>query len=472
MSALWTSDEAASATGGFNTASWTAKGVSIDSRSVQQDDLFIAIEGPNNNGHDHIAGAIANGAAAAMAARKEAAKGAPALIVDDTMDGMRALASHARRRGAAKIAAVTGSVGKTGTKDSLSLALRRQAQTHATKGNLNNHWGLPLSLARMPRDARFGVLEMGMNSPGEIAPLSQLAEPDVAIITNVSAVHIEFFESEEAIADAKAEIFAGLDSNGTAILNRDNRHFDRLYKHAKAADIGRIRSFGMHEDADIRLTASATDDHGSRVTAEVDGKPVTYAVGAPGMHWVINSLGVLAVIDALEADVDDAAAAMADVSPAEGRGAQSNISIDGGTFLLIDESYNASPASTRAALNVLGDTSGRRIAVLGDMLELGTQSAALHAALAENIESNNIDLLFLAGSGMASLADAVNPALVAATGPTSDAILPQVVETVRPGDTIMVKGSLGSRMAPIVTALKALAVPDDGTETRRTANSR
>lgn len=472
MSALWTSDEAAAATGGFNTASWTAKGVSIDSRSVQQDDLFIAIEGPNNDGHDHIAGAIANGAAAAMAARKEAAKGAPALIVDATMDGMRALASHARRRGAAKIAAVTGSVGKTGTKDSLSLALRRQAQTHATKGNLNNHWGLPLSLARMPREARFGVLEMGMNSPGEIAPLSQLAEPDVAIITNVSAVHIEFFESEEGIADAKAEIFAGMNSNGTAILNRDNRHFDRLRKHAKAAGIGRIRSFGTHEDANIRLTSSKADDHGSRVTAEVDGKPVTYSVGAPGAHWVINSLGVLAVIDALEADVDDAAAAMAGVAPAEGRGAQTNISIDDGTFLLIDESYNASPASTRAALNVLGDASGRRIAVLGDMLELGTQSAALHAALAENIESNNIDLLFLAGPGMASLAKAVNPALVAATGPASDAILQQVVETVRPGDTIMVKGSLGSRMAPIVAALKALSVPDNGAENRRTANGR
>jgi len=472
MSALWTSDDAAAATGGSNTTPWTAKGVSIDSRSVQQDDLFIAIEGPNNDGHDHIANATANGAAAAMAARKETIGTAPALLVDDTMAGMRALASHARRRGGAKIAAVTGSVGKTGTKDTLSLALRRQAKTHATKGNLNNHWGLPLSLARMPQEARFGVLEMGMNSPGEIAPLSKLAEPDVAIITNVSAVHIEFFESEEAIADAKAEIFAGMDSNGTAILNRDNRHFDRLREHADAAGIGRIRSFGTHEDADIRLTVSEPQAQGSRVTAEVDGTPISYTVGAPGAHWVINSLGVLAVVDALEADIGDAAAAMADVAPAEGRGAQSNISISGGTFLLIDESYNASPASTRAALNVLGEASGRRIAVLGDMLELGTQSAALHATLAEEIERNNIHLLFLAGTGMASLAKAVDAGIVAATGPTSDAILAQVIEAVRPGDTVMVKGSLGSRMAPIVAALKALTVPGNGTETRRAVNGR
>lgn len=456
MSALWTSQEAAAATGGTCTATWTATGVSIDSRTVQKGDLFIAIQGPTLDGHDHIAGAIANGAAAAMTSRDGAAGDAPALLVDDTMEGMRALARHARHRGTARIAAVTGSTGKTGTKDTLNLALGRQAETHATQGNLNNHWGLPLSLARLPQSARFGVLEMGMNSPGEIAPLSELAEPDVAIVTNVSAVHIEFFDSEEQIADAKGEIFAGMGRNGTAVLNRDNRHFERLRAHAEKAGVGRTRSFGAHEDADIRLRDSTPGETGWQVAAEIDGTPLSYRLGAPGAHWVNNSLGVLAVVDALGADVAEAARAMADVAPAIGRGAQSTIELGDGRFLLIDESYNASPASTRAALDVLGTCSGRRIAVLGDMLELGDRSDALHAALAEDIQRNDIDQVFLAGPHMAALAAALDPATVAATASSSDALLAAVLDAVRAGDTVMVKGSLGSSMAPIVAALKAL----------------
>ncbi len=472
MSALWTSDEAAAATGGRNTAPWMAQGVSIDSRSLQPDDLFIAIVGPNSDGHDHIAGAFENGAAAAMSARTTDSATGPALIVEDTMTGMQSLARHARRRGGAKSIAVTGSVGKTGTKDTLNLALGQQAPTHATAGNLNNHWGLPLSLARMPRDTKFGILEMGMNSPGEIAPLSKLAQPDIAIITNVSAVHIEFFDSEEDIADAKAEIFAGMDSNGTAVLNRDNRHYERLTNHAKQAGIGRIRSFGAHKDADIRLIDTSPQTGGTHVTAEIDGKPISYVMGAAGTHWVVNSLGVLAVVDALGADITDAASVMAKVAPATGRGAQTEIRMDGGTFLLIDESYNASPASTRAALDVLGGCAGRKIAVLGDMLELGTQSAELHAALADDVTRNDIDILFLAGKGMRALADAMAGNRVAGTGASSEAILPQVIDVIRPGDAVMVKGSLGSRMAPIVTALKALEISHNGAATQRAANGR
>lgn len=460
MSALWTSQEAAAATGGNSSAPWTASGVSIDSRTVREGDLFIAIQGPTHDGHDHIAGAMANGAAAAMTSRDGAAGDAPALRVADTMEGMRALARHARHRGTARIAAVTGSTGKTGTKDTLNLALSRQAETHATQGNLNNHWGLPLSLARLPQTARFGVLEMGMNSPGEIAPLSELAEPDVAIVTNVSAVHIEFFDSEADIADAKGEIFAGMGGNGTAVLNRDNRHFERLCTHAENAGVGRIRSFGAHEEADIRLRDSTPGETGWQVAAEIDGTPLSYRLGAPGAHWVNNSLGVLAVVDALGADVAEAARAMVDVAPAIGRGAQSTISLGDGQLLLIDESYNASPASTRAALDVLGTCGGRRIAVLGDMLELGAQSDALHAALAEDIQRNEIDQVFLAGTHMAALAAALDPAQVAATAPSSDTLLPDVLDAVRAGDTVMVKGSLGSRMAPIVTALKALGQSD------------
>jgi UDP-N-acetylmuramoyl-tripeptide--D-alanyl-D-alanine ligase len=391
-----------------------------------------------------------------MTARGQATVDAPLLVVDDTMAGMRSLASHARRRGKSSVVAVTGSTGKTGTKDTLKLALGGQAETHATEGNLNNQWGLPLSLARMPRSARFGVLEMGMNSPGEIAPLSRLAEPDVAIVTNVSAVHIEFFTTEEDIADAKAEIFTGMGADGTAVLNRDNRHFDRLRTHAKSAGVGRIRSFGAHEDADVRLLANTPQATGCRVDAAIDGVAVSYELGAPGAHWALNSLGVLAAVDALGADVAEAARALADVAPAKGRGAQSRIRLAGGSFLLIDESYNASPASTRAALDVLGGCSGRRIAVLGDMLELGARSAALHEALADDVVRNGVELVFLAGPYMASLAAALDPARIAATGESSDALLPEVVDAVRPGDAVMVKGSLGSRMAPIVAALEAL----------------
>ncbi len=469
MTALWTSDEAALATGGVNTERWSAHGVSIDSRSLQRGDLFIAVEGPNSNGHDYILNALDNGAAASMSARKNVS--GPALIVDDTMTGMQSLARHARRRGGAKIIAVTGSTGKTGTKDTLKLALGREAETHATKGNLNNHWGLPLSLARMPRTARFGIMEMGMNSPGEITPLSQLAEPDIAIITNVSAVHIEFFPSEEAIADAKAEIFSGMNANGIAVLNRDNRHFDRLQSHAMAAGIHKIRSFGAHRDSNIRLVQASPSDAGSRVDAEIDGVAISYTLGAPGAHWVINSLGALAVIDALGADVADASQAFADTAPAIGRGAQTRIRTADGDFLLIDESYNASPASTRAALDVLGTCPGRRIAVLGDMLELGDHATELHQALAEHILRNRVDLVFLAGPDMGKLAETLDSKLVAATGKSSDAILPYVIDAVHSGDSIMVKGSLGSRMAPIVSALKALEKSNNAPDKRRTATS-
>ncbi len=457
MTVLWTSEEAASATGGVSTAPWTATGVSIDSRSLAPGELFIAIHGPHSNGHDFIANAMANGAVASMATRNE--KTGPTLIVDDTMAGMRSLASHARRRGGAKIVAVTGSVGKTGTKDTLKLALSRQAETHATQGNLNNHWGLPLSLARMPRTARFGILEMGMNSPGEIEPLSRLTQPDVAIVTNVSAVHIEFFKSEEEIADAKAEVFAGMNKDGIAVLNRDNRHFDRLRNHAKDAGVENIRSFGAHKTADVRLVDSKALECGSRVNAEIDGAPISYTLGAPGAHWVINSLGALAVVAALGGDVDDAARTMAKIRPAVGRGAQQRIQTADGTFLLIDESYNASPASTRAALDVLGDCPGRRIAVLGDMLELGERSAELHRALASHIIRNHVDLVFLAGKEMAALRNALDCNRVGASGESSEAVLPAVIDAVRPGDAVMVKGSLGSRMAPIVAALKGLGTP-------------
>ncbi len=455
MTALWTSAEAAEATGGNNTAPWQASGVSIDSRTVQAGDLFIAIKGPNLDGHAYVARAFAEGAVAAMVTEADNPTG-PLLMVSDTTEGMAALARHARQRSTAKITAVTGSAGKTGTKDALALVLGRQGETAATSGNLNNHWGLPLSLARLPRDAQFGVFEMGMSAPGEIAPLSQLARPEVAIITNVESAHLEFFESEEGIADAKAEIFAGMDADGTAVLNRDNRHFERLSRHAAEAGITRVLTFGAHDAADFQLAAIDIQPTHSRVSARIQGRSIAYTIGAPGRHWAMNSLAVLAAVTALGADLDDAMQALADVSPPKGRGSRTSVRLNAGSFLLIDESYNASPASMRVALNVLGSATGRRIAVLGDMRELGSQAPELHAGLADSIAENEIDLVFLAGENMAHLARALGHDLCAAHGPDSATILPIVRDAVRSGDVVMVKGSLGSNMAPIVSALAAL----------------
>lgn len=462
MTALWSHTEAAAATGGTTTGSWDANGVSIDSRNLRPGDLFIAIRGDNSDGHAHVADALSKGAAAAMvnASWTDQSKDGPLLAVEDTDRGMRDLARAARDRASAQIIGVTGSVGKTGTKEMLSLALGEQGETAATQGNLNNHWGLPLSLARMARTTEFGIYELGMNHAGEIAPLSEILRPDVAVITTVESVHLEFFDSEEGIADAKAEIFTGLREDGAAVLNRDNRHFDRLRGSANAAGVTRLCSFGEHPDATLRLIKAEPGPHGSDVTIELDGRELSYVVGAPGRHWVMNSLAVLGAVHMIGADVDRAAAALAGIRPMKGRGEQRAITLQNGSFILIDESYNASPASMRAAFDVLGATDpsadGRRIAVLGDMLEIGESSPDAHAALAPDLLRNRIDIVIAAGDGMAHLVAALADRAVTKHGPDSAAILDHVMETVRAGDVIMIKGSLGSRMIPIADALRAL----------------
>lgn len=462
MTALWTHTEAAAATGGAATRSWDASGVSIDSRNLQRGDLFIAIRGDNSDGHAHVADALSKGAAAAMvdASWAKQSKDGPLLAVEDTDRGMRDLACAARDRASARIIGVTGSVGKTSTKEMLSLALSEQGETAATQGNLNNHWGLPLSLARMARTTEFGIYELGMNHAGEIAPLSEILRPDVAVITTVESVHLEFFNSEEGIADAKAEIFTGLREDGAAVLNRDNRHFDRLRHSADAAGVTRLCSFGEHPDATLRLLKAEPGPHGSDVTIELDGRKLSYVVGAPGRHWAMNSLAVLGAVHMIGADVDRAAAALARIRPMKGRGEQRAITLKNGSFILIDESYNASPASMRAAFDVLGATDpsadGRRIAVLGDMLEIGESSPDAHAALAPDLLRNRIDIVIAAGDGMAHLVTALADRAVTKHGPDSAAILDHVLETVRAGDVVTIKGSLGSRMIPIADALRAL----------------
>ena len=459
---LWTTDAMATAMRATRSGSLPSSipGISIDTRTIAAGEAFFAIKGDNRDGHDFVAAALEAGAGLAVVAadrRDSFPKDAPLLVVPDVLDGLRDLARAARARSSAKIIGVTGSVGKTGTKEALRLTLGKDGATHASVASYNNHWGVPLSLARCPASARYAVLEMGMNHAGEIAPLTRLVRPHVAIITTVEPVHLEFFGSLEAIADAKAEIFLGLEPGGAAVVNRDNPQFARLEQSAKQAGVGRIVSFGEHAGADARLVNCSLRSDGSTVQARMLGTDVTYKLGAPGRHLVLNSLAVLAAVALVGGDLALAALALAELQPASGRGSRVSLDVPGGAVLLIDESYNANPASMRAALDLLGHAEvgarGRRIAVLGDMLELGPSGAELHGALAEAVVANGVDLVFCCGPLMRALWEALPSACQGGYAETSAALESQVLAAIQPGDTVMVKGSLGSRMAPIVKAL-------------------
>jgi UDP-N-acetylmuramoyl-tripeptide--D-alanyl-D-alanine ligase len=457
---LWTAADAAAATGGRAVRAWQASGVSIDSRTLEPGDLFFALRGPNHDGHGFIGAALAAGAAAVVATA--APEDAPALIVEDTMAALQCLAAAGRARSTARIVAVTGSVGKTGTKEMLAAALAALGPTSATRGNLNNQWGLPLSLARMPRDAAFGAFEIGMNHAGEIRPLARLVRPHVAIVTTVDKVHAAFFDSVEAIADAKAEIFEGLEPGGTAVLNADNPHFDRLARHAQEIGVSRIVGFGASPTAEVRLVDCALDARGSTVMAIMDGTTLTYRLSLPGRHWALNSLAVLAAVSALDGEVKSAAAALKAVTPLRGRGTRETI--EAGPycrFEIIDESYNASPVSVRAGIAVLGQSrpgrGGRRIAVLGDMLELGDTARQSHTALAPDLEAADIDLVFACGPEMRALYDALPARMQGAYAADSAALAARLAQVPQNGDVILVKGSLGVRMVVVVARLQALA---------------
>ncbi len=461
--ALWTSEEAAKATGGATAGSWTASGVSIDSRTCGTGDLFIALVGENNDGHAYVGDALGKGAAAAMVLDGYEAKPGEEdrlLRVADTMAGLNALGRASRERSSARIIAVTGSVGKTSTKEALRLALSKFKPTHASEASYNNQWGVPLSLARMPRSAAFGVFELGMNHPGELDPLTRLVRPHVAMITTIAGVHTAFFQSLEEIADAKAEIFMGLEPGGIAVLNRDNEFFDRLAAKAKACGAAEIIGFGEDSHADVRVVKFHLHDECSCVTADIRGQIVTYKIGIAGRHWVINSLGVMAGVAALGGDLGLAGLALGDLSPLKGRGQRHRIHARDGEFVLIDESYNASPVAMRAAIATLANVGkpekARRIAVLGDMLELGPQAPEIHAGLAKDLVEAKIDLVFCAGPNMAALYEALPARTRGAAAETSLDLAPKVARAVRPGDVVMVKGSLGSRMARVVDALMDL----------------
>jgi UDP-N-acetylmuramoyl-tripeptide--D-alanyl-D-alanine ligase len=434
--------------------------ISIDSRTLQPGAAFFAIKGDTHDGHDFVAAALGRGAALAVIERHRSgdfADAAPLLVVDDVLAALRDLARAARKRSAAKIVAVTGSVGKTSTKEALALALASSGETHSSAASFNNHWGVPLSLARMAQSARYGVFEIGMNHAGEITPLVALVRPHIAVVTAVEPVHLEFFDSVEAIADAKAEIFSGVEPGGAAIINRDNPHYARLRRRARQAGIANIVTFGEHVRADARLVKCALQAESSAVEARICGTPVTYKVGAPGHHLVMNSLAVLATAQLAGADLARAALALAQQTPATGRGTRLTLDLPAGQALVIDESYNANPTSMRAALALLGQApigpGGRRIAVLGDMLVLGAAGGDLHRALAEPIRANDIDLVYCAGPLMAALWQALPPTRRGGHATSAVELEPQVLAAVRAGDAVMVKASAGSRLGPIVAAL-------------------
>jgi UDP-N-acetylmuramoyl-tripeptide--D-alanyl-D-alanine ligase len=473
---LWTIDAMAKAMDAQRAGGLPAgiTGISIDSRSVADGEAFFAIRGDAHDGHAFVAKAIAAGAGVAVVAagkRAEVSADSPLLIVEDVLAGLTDLARAARARSQGKVIAVTGSVGKTSTKEALRVALSRNGETHASVASFNNHWGVPLSLARLPEGARYGIFEIGMNHAGEITPLTKLVQPDIAIITTIAPVHLEFFASVDAIADAKAEIFLGIAPGGAAVINRDVPQFARLKKHAEAAGIAQIVSFGEKRGADARLVKVALQSESSTIEADILGERVTYKLGAPGKHLAINSLAVLAAAKLAGADLALSALALANLTPAAGRGTRIALEMPGGQAILIDESYNANPTSMRAALALLGQApvgqKGRRIAVLGDMLELGTQGVALHKELASAIKQNAIDLVFCAGPLMESLWQALPPNRRGGYANDAAALEPEVVSAVHAGDAVMVKGSAGSRMGPIVKALarrysRAVPAEQDG----------
>jgi UDP-N-acetylmuramoyl-tripeptide--D-alanyl-D-alanine ligase len=460
MNARWTAADAASATSGRNTADWLAAGVSIDSRSIGAGELFVALRGPHRDGHDFVGAALERGAAAAMVHREPAGSRLvlPLLRVADTFAGLNALGAAARARSEARIVAVTGSVGKTGTKEALRLALATSGPAFASVESLNNHWGVPLSLARLPANAAYGVFELGMNHPGEIAGLARLARPHVAVVTTIEPVHLAFFPSVEAIADAKAEIFLGLEPGGVAVLNRDNPHYARLATAALRAGAVEVIGFGTHREAAVRLTGCVLDPAGSTFEAACRGTELRCRVPIPGRHWVMNALAVLGAAAAVGADPTKAATALAQLEALPGRGRQHRLPWRGGSLTVIDESYNASPPAMAAALAVLGAVEpapgGRRIAVLGDMLELGPAAADRHRELAVPLAAARVDHVFLVGPVMAALDEVLPPAVRGGSWLSVDEAVPALFEFLQPGDVVMVKGSHAARVDCIVERLR------------------
>ncbi|MBI2740771.1 MAG: UDP-N-acetylmuramoyl-tripeptide--D-alanyl-D-alanine ligase [Rhodospirillales bacterium] len=466
MSALWTSGELAQALGATVAVPFEANGVTFDSRAVAAGDLFFALKGEATDGHGFVPEAMKRGAAAAVVSRDVENAGGTLIRVPDTMKALESLGRAARQRSPARIASVTGSVGKTSTKDALRAMLSAQAPTSASAASFNNHVGVPISLARLPREARYGVFEIGMNHPGEIEPLARQVEAHVGVVTNVGPVHIGFMGSEEAIADEKACLFAGMAPGAAAVLNRDSRHYERLVGRARHFGVSRIVGFGRSESADARLLSCDLQDSGSDVVALIHGRRIEYRLGAAGEHWVLNSIAALAVVEALGADVVQAAATLAGVSASPGRGARRVLKLGDGTVELLDESYNGNPVSVRAMLAVLARTEpakdGRRLLALGDMRELGDGADAYHAGLADAVSASGAAQVFLCGPHMRALWDKLAPSQRGVHRPDSASLAGEVAAALKAGDVIAVKGSLGSKMKIVVDAILAASGGEAG----------
>ncbi len=450
MTALWTSAEIEAAAGGKASAVFEAAGVTFDSREVGPGDLFVAMPGTVHDGHSFVASAFAAGAAGAIVSQPV---DGPHVLVEDVASALTDLAVTARERMGGIVLGVTGSVGKTSTKEALAAALERSRQgaVHKSVKSYNNHTGVPLSLARMPRDAGFAVLEMGMNNPGEIAALTKLVRPHVALVTAIAAAHIENLGSIEAIADAKGEIFFGLEQGGTAIIPEDSRQRDRLVRAARDhAD--RVVTFGLGQDADVTaLHAVRAEDGGYLITARLLDSELTYTLSQRGEHWVSNSLAVLAAVEAVGGDLAAAGLALADMSGSKGRGERHRIRLDDGEALLIDESYNANPASMAATLKSLGsEAASRRIAVLGPMRELGEHAEDLHAGLADHVLGGSVDRLILIGDDMAPLDKALGGRVAIDLVASVDDATELLQSILRPGDAVLVKASNSVGLAKLV----------------------
>ena len=453
MSALWTSAEIASATGGTKSGDFEVTGVTFDSREVASGDLFVAMPGTAHDGHDFLDKAFAAGAAGALVSQSV---DHPHVLVADVSEALVALGRAARERCSAKIIGVTGSVGKTSTKEALFAALDRTApgRVHRSVKSYNNHTGVPLSLARMPRDSLFAVLEMGMNNAGEIAALTRQVRPHLALVTAIAPAHIETLGSEQAIADAKAEIFEGLEPDGIAIIPDSTPHRTRLLKAARR-HAGQTISFGG-EDSDIHaIHAVAAENGGSLITAGLMERELTFTISQRGDHWVGNALAVLAAVEAVGGDCAIAGLALADMGGLKGRGERHRIAVPGGDYLLIDESYNANPASMAATLRSLGEERGvsRRIAVLGPMRELGEHSDKLHADLAPSLIDAKVDVAILIGSEMEPLTDALMGQILMQRAADADEATDMLRQVAGPGDAVLVKASNTVGLARLVERL-------------------
>ena len=474
---LWTSEEVIKLTGGKSSKYWVATGVSIDSRTIEPGDLFIPIAGPNFDGHNFIENALKKGAVASVVSRTVdgIAQDVPILKVIDTIQALDELGRGGRNRSAANIIGVTGSVGKTGVKEALGSLLSGQGRASFNLGSYNNHFGVPLSLARLPRDADYGIFELGMNHSGELTRLSQIVCPNVALITTVEAAHTEFFSSTDEVALAKAEIFDGLEKGGTAILNRDNQYFDLLRLAALSAGAGNIISFGEHSDSQFRLIDFVLDSQGSSVKVCWDNNNFTYQLSMPGRHWVQNSLAVLAAVYAVKADVIEAAQSFVNIKPFKGRGQFHTIPIQDGYFELIDDSYNACPVSVSAAIEVLSRLEpkplGRRICILGDMEELGANSTELHCALADKISDALVNIVFTVGPEMRRMCYKLPSTIKTEHADRSDEIIQPLLDALKPGDIVLVKGSASGQMSKVVDRLMNLNVEPSVSSIKDSENS-